>query len=698
MVALLLLVFSPAYAGRLQKAFSALEVHDYFKARTLFRKEVKKHPAAAWYGLSVISGRANNPFYDLDSAYQFILKADLAFTTSPDKERVTIGALGVSHTSIVAQREQVFERAWEAARGQNTVVAYKNYLDRYPSGPRAQEARTVLHHLAFMQAREDGSAKAYGAFIDAYPAAREVYEARSRMQDAVFIEATGAKDVATYAAFIAAHPENPNVRRAEDEIYRLSTPGRTVAEYRDFITRNPTNHRVPDAWRSIYETYTKDLNVGAITRFIAEYPDYPFMEELVDDYKTASVEMLPFRRNGKWGFIDPEGNERIKASYDWVEPFIKGQALVGSGDRMGTINRSGRVVVPVEYDEVSEFVEGTAVVERAGRVGAVDRSGELVVPMVFTELGDFSEGLAFAEDHGQMGYVNARGEVVIAPTYESASNFHAGRAVVGGDGSYGVIDRSGQLVVPMEYEWIEGFERGPSRVRKGGRTGLVNAMGTVLMEPMHDHIGAYQDGLALVVDGSRCGYVDTAGVFVVPQEYEAANDVATWGEFTNGRAEVQVGGKRGLIDRSGRRVVACQYVDVGGTKGPLFPVKKKHKWGFVDGNGAAVHEGRYDQVWDFVDGVSRVQVGGLFGAVDTTGRELIPPTLTVLNDARFGHLVGGMVLLGVFDRSGKAVIPAEHEEVQLISAQVARVRNGERIAYRSLSDGHYIWREEGSAK
>ena len=39
---------APLMAGGLKKAFEALGIHDYFLARELFRKEVKKNPAAAW--------------------------------------------------------------------------------------------------------------------------------------------------------------------------------------------------------------------------------------------------------------------------------------------------------------------------------------------------------------------------------------------------------------------------------------------------------------------------------------------------------------------------------------------------------------------------------------------------------------------------------------------------------------------------
>ena len=328
---------APVHAGKLEKAFKAIEVHDYFKARTLLRKQIKKHPAAAWYGMSVISGRANNPFFNVDSAYQFILKADLAFSEAEDRERIAIGKVGVGHTAIQAQRTHVYDLAWEVTKGQNTITAYRNYLERFPSGSRGEEARAVMHHLAFQEAREVNTSAAYQKFISEYRDAKEVYEARTRMQECVYREGIGQKDIPSYVAFIKAHPDSPYARQAEDEIFKLSTPTTTIPEYKKFIQQFPENHRVPDAWRSIYEMYTRDLSPNTITRFIAEYPEYPFMDELVEDYATANLELLPFRREGKWGFMDTTGTERIKAEYEWVEPFKAGQALVSRDSLVGTV-------------------------------------------------------------------------------------------------------------------------------------------------------------------------------------------------------------------------------------------------------------------------------------------------------------------------------------------------------------------------
>ena len=93
-----------ALAGRLDKAFEALRTHDYFKARSLFQGQVKQHPAAAWYGLSVIAGRNDNPFYQLDSAYAFLMRADLAFDRADDRERRSIGRVGVDQVALNDQR------------------------------------------------------------------------------------------------------------------------------------------------------------------------------------------------------------------------------------------------------------------------------------------------------------------------------------------------------------------------------------------------------------------------------------------------------------------------------------------------------------------------------------------------------------------------------------------------------------------
>ena len=689
------------FKSRLEKAFAALEVHDYFLARKIFRQQAKRHPAAAWYGLSVISGRANNPFFSEDSCHLFILRTDAAFTMAPDKERARIGGVGVDHAAIETQKNHAFRLGWERAKAANTIAAYERYLDAYVQSPFAAEATLVRDHLAFQEAREANTAQAYSAFIERYPKAREIFEARSRWNEALYRERTADGSLASFQAFIAEHPESPWARQADEEVHRLSTPGRTIAEYTAFIRANPRSHKVNEAWRAIYEQYTRDLSAASITRFLQDFPEYPFVDELVEDYNTASLHLLPFRRDSLWGYIDDEGNERIKAQFEWAEPFVGGQALVGGNGRTGSINRSGRVVVPIEYDEVSDAVEGTSTVERAGRVGAVDRNGDVVVPLVFDEVGEFSQGLAYASRDGKHGYINPRGEEVIPFTFASAGTFRNGLAVVEVDGAFGAIDAKGNVVVPPLYQWIEGFEGAASRVRKDGKMGLLSPFGDLLAPLRFDHIGPFRDSLALVIEGKRCGYINRKGQLRVPLDYEAIDDAASWGDFNAGLAEVQVEGKRCLINARNERVFPCTFVDIGPATGALVPVRPvarrdKGKWGYADRRGATVIDARYDQAFEMSGGYARVRNGGLFGLIDSTGKECVPLKHTALAPAGHGlWLAEGDHGTGLIDSRGKQVLAPIYDEVKLVRADLARVERNERIGYVRLNDGRMIWKEEG---
>ena len=264
-------------------------------------------------------------------------------------------------------------------------------------------------HLAFEAAREQNTAAAYQDFIDRFPDAAQIYQARSRLQEAIYREVDGAGD---RGGFRSVHPRAPGKPLPEERRGRDLPAGHRAADaeaYHGFITNYPLNHRVPDAWRKLYELYTKDLNTANITRFLKDYPDYPFIQELSADYSTAALVLHPFRRDSLWGFIDEEGIERIKAEFDWVDEFHGGQTLVGRDGRVGSINKAGHVVIGIDHDDVQEFSEGLATVERAGHVGVVDRLGELVVPMEFEEIGEFSGGLAYAMRDGRYGYIDAGG-------------------------------------------------------------------------------------------------------------------------------------------------------------------------------------------------------------------------------------------------------------------------------------------------
>ncbi|MBS1546593.1 MAG: hypothetical protein JSU02_04340, partial [Bacteroidetes bacterium] len=150
-----------AFAGGLEKAFAALEVHNYFEAMKLFGKQVRKHPAGAWYGISVVTGRADNPFYQIDSSRAALLRSEAAFALLDAKARSKLAALGVDTATIRAQKEHIGEVVWKQVNAVDRLEDYKSFLVSYPDNSHAQEAVERRNALAFAEARRLNTAAAY---------------------------------------------------------------------------------------------------------------------------------------------------------------------------------------------------------------------------------------------------------------------------------------------------------------------------------------------------------------------------------------------------------------------------------------------------------------------------------------------------------------------------------------------------------
>ena len=118
-VGIFLLIFlaGSLSAGKLDKAFEALQVCNYFKAKALFEKSYKKDTAGAGYGLSIIFLRQDNPFHEPDSAYKYVLTAEKSFARLDEKKKAKLFALGVDSMEIREQKEKVsllfFEKSKE---------------------------------------------------------------------------------------------------------------------------------------------------------------------------------------------------------------------------------------------------------------------------------------------------------------------------------------------------------------------------------------------------------------------------------------------------------------------------------------------------------------------------------------------------------------------------------------------------------
>ena len=95
------------------------------------------------------------------------------------------------------------------------LTSYRSYLQRFPSGKYAAQAKSKIEQLSFLSAK---TVVALGKFIQQYPHSQYVSQAKSNLVELRFMEC---KTVADYQKFIGDFPNSSFVPKAQNEMNKL---------------------------------------------------------------------------------------------------------------------------------------------------------------------------------------------------------------------------------------------------------------------------------------------------------------------------------------------------------------------------------------------------------------------------------------------------------------------------------------------
>lgn len=333
--------------------------------------------------------------------------------------------------------------------------------------------------------------------------------------------------------------------------------------------------------------------------------------------------------DGKWGFIDNEGNIVIEPQYDKpqlfglllnVYGFSEGLARVSIDEKWGYIDKEGTTVINPQFDNAEDFSEGLASVLIGGWVtgkcGYIDKEGAIVIEPQFDYAKNFSEGLApvlsGGWEEGKWGYINKEGTTVIDPQFGDAFEFYEGLARVSIEGKWGYVDKKGEMVIKPQFDDADNFSESLARVLIDDKWGFIDKEGNIVIETQFDEPEnryilfsehGFSEGLAAVMIGDKWGYIDNEGEMVITTQFDDADS------FSEGLSRVSIGDKWCFIDKEGNIVIEPQFDDpqirlilfseYGFSEG-LAAVMVGNKWGYIDKEGNIVVEPQFEHAHPFV--------------------------------------------------------------------------------------------------
>lgn len=127
---------------------------------------------------------------------------------------------------------------------------------------------------------------------------------------------------------------------------------------------------------------SQGLAVIANTHAVTQTPTQPAHTPQPGKTRTSYRLIRPYseglaavEKEGRWGFIDPNGKEIIQPIYSAVQNFSDGRAAVKIDGRWGFIDKSGNYIVKPQYSDVWSYRNGRATVRDGDQLKTLDSQG-----------------------------------------------------------------------------------------------------------------------------------------------------------------------------------------------------------------------------------------------------------------------------------------------------------------------------------
>ena len=230
----------------------------------------------------------------------------------------------------------------------------------------------------------------------------------------------------------------------------------------------------PQEWTKATELY--EPNYCAFYRFVANNIEKAMTKEeaneLADKYWNGNGcdygkydwqdcfiynGFVKVKLDGKYGFINEDGEEIISCKYEDADAFSDGLARVQSKEGWGFVNKDGEEIIPCKYEDADGFSDGLARVQSKEGWGFVNKDGEEIIPCKYEDADGFSDGLARVQSKEGWGFVNENGEEIISCKYEDADAFSDGLARVQSKKGWGFVNKDGEEIISCKYEDADYF-------------------------------------------------------------------------------------------------------------------------------------------------------------------------------------------------------------------------------------------------
>lgn len=179
------------------------------------------------------------------------------------------------------------ELSWHFVASRNNSPAYQGYLDKWPAGRHAAQAKTLVEMSTWSEALAINTPASYERYEHSFPNGQHVAEARTRIMDLVWEHFRNAGPLRSAQAYVEHYCKSTNREivkaRLENLVWNLCTNASTIRSLRTYVDAYPEGRFLAEAHRRQAGLVTNDAaylstasqgTAEALHRFLREFPGH----------------------------------------------------------------------------------------------------------------------------------------------------------------------------------------------------------------------------------------------------------------------------------------------------------------------------------------------------------------------------------------------------------------------------------------
>lgn len=349
--------------------------------------------------------------------------------------------------------------------------------------------------------------------------------------------------------------------------------------------------------------------------------------------------ILRFKKDGKFGLIDFEGEEILSPEYDNIYALAgaENSIIIEKNGKKGLLNnKTKEIIIEPDYLEITTLTEdhenGYIIKDISNKYGVIANDKTKVLEAKYDEIKKVTGNNYYVVVENGVVEIISNGKAVLNSGFDSVEDIKVDNFIIIKEGKYGVIDKLGNTIIAPEYENLKFGCSDSFIAQKDGKFGIIKKDGTTVIEFTYENISYIEeaDFFSAEKENYYTDIIDRkfekvlADIIIselntekgylrvrTNEDYKYYNfkfEEKTNHEIlaTNTLFLIKENGKYGYENKNGERIVDCIYDDAKEQNEFGFcSVKKDGKWGSLKSDGTVVVEPTKDlENYLYVDFIS----------------------------------------------------------------------------------------------